>query len=227
MKQHLFLLLVFPFFLSCHDAENKKNVRAAAGIYYEYQIWAEEGREDVTVRLQFKTGGEEGEAFTPEESVVLLDGKPVKSDSSRFNGPYYELVVPLTTFGGRHTIVFIDKDKKENKNEFRFTPFSLTDELPETIKRGPFSIQLKDLPSPATIRLVMADTSLRSRGVNEKLMVSNGVVNVTEEQLTNLANGPVTLEIYKEDEKPLTNGSEGRGKISITYAIRRQFELIN
>jgi hypothetical protein len=71
----------------------------------------------------------------------------------------------------------------------------------------------------------MADTSLRSEGVNEEMRIENGILTITEEAFSRLTNGPVILEIYREEERPLRGNPKTDGKLSMTYGIKREFEL--
>lgn len=197
-------------------------------IYKDFRVWAEEGREEVTVRLQFRAGGMDGEAVLMDNpGTVLLDNLPVAADSTRFTGVYYETFQPLREFEGKHTIAFVDKAKKQQTAEFHFLPFSLAKEIPNKVRKAPFEIQLKNFPDePASIRLVMVDTSLFSADVNEEIMVENGKIAITAEYLDNLTKGPVLLEIHREDEQPLQGESRSSGKLIITYRLKREFTLV-
>lgn len=224
-----FLLLLF-FALSCADEVPSDRIRRApsGGVFADYQVWAEEGTDDVTIRLQYRRGDEEGEAFAVQgPGKVLLDGEELTADSTRFMGAFYEVLKPVESFRGEHTVVYIDKNGKEHRETFMFKPFTLADELPETIKKRPFRIQLKGFLQEATpVRLVMVDTSLHSSGVNEELLVEGGMLEITEEYLSNLTKGPVTLEIYREEERPVKESESHYGKFIMNYGLRRQFNLV-
>jgi hypothetical protein len=141
-------------------------------------------------------------------------------------GVYYETSKPVETFTGEHIVSYIDKSGKEHRDTFTFEPFTLAQEIPETIRK-PFQIQLQNFPEGvAPIRLVMVDTSLRSDGVNEKLMIEGGILEITEGYLANLTKGPVTLEIYQEEERPVKGRLGSFGKFTMTYGLRRQFNLV-
>jgi hypothetical protein len=222
------LFLVFGFAACAGDAEPVARLDKTSGeTYLDYQIWGEEGREDVTIRLQYRRGDEEGDAFEVEApGQVLLDGQPLPADSTRFAGTFYELTIPTVDFTGQHTITFVDEHKKEHREEFSFAPFSLADELPENIRMKPFQIRLKNFPETATlIRMVITDTAMETADVNEELMVENGLIEVTSELLANLTAGPATLEIFQEEEKPVSGGAKKRGKLMLTYGLRREINL--
>jgi hypothetical protein len=42
-----------------------------------------------------------------------------------------------------------------------------------------------------------------------------------------LKNGPINLQFYKELEKQVKNGTREGGKLSITYGLKREFELMD
>lgn len=231
MKPVFSVLLFCIVCFSCTDEDNTGRIRRAPadGVYTDYQVWAEEGTDDVTVRLQFRRGHEEGEAFAVENpGKVLLDKEVLIPDSTRFMGVYYETLIPVDDFKGEHNIVYLDKSGKEHQEEFTFEPFSLVKELPANISKKPFSIQLQDFPVPATpIRLVMVDTSLHSAGVNEEVVIEDGRIQITEEHLRHLTKGPVTLEIYREEERPVKSNKTAYGKFTMSYGLRRYFNLVD
>lgn len=198
-------------------------------IFYDYQVWAEEGRKEVTVKLQFRQGGEEGEPIALEEpSKVLLDETVLSADSTKFMGAYYEVIMHAEEFEGKHTIVYVDKEKEKHREEFAYRPFTLAKELPERIRKKPFKIQLKNFPvEPTMVRLVMTDTSHFTDDVNDELTIQHGLIQITKEQLANLSEGPVTLEIFREEEKPIGGSKKDGGKFGLTYGLRRQFDLGN
>lgn len=197
-------------------------------LFFDYQVSAEEGQEDATLRLQYKLGDENGEALALEKPAkVLLDGEEIAADSSRMSGTYYELIRPLESLKGRHTIVFVDKEGKKYRQDFSFEPFTLAEELPEKIQKRPFTIRLQNFPPSAeTVRLVLTDTSLYSAGVNEDLQVKSGEIRIDDAMLGNLTAGPISLEISYEKEEPIRHSANAGGRLLLTYSLRRQFELV-
>ena len=230
MRVFLFFFFLLFLFTSCGnkaDIGKVTDVKPEA-IYYDYKIWGEEGKDDVTVMLQFRFGSKDGPALILDEpSKVTLDGVKLQGDSVSITGAFYELVKPLNEFRGEHTIIFTDSRKGEHKEEFNFLPFSLITELPEEIENRPFTIQLKDFPQqPTGIRLVMIDTSYQTMDVNEEIVIKEGQIPITANHLSALSAGPVTLEIYREEETPLKNASKKGGRLLMTYGLRRQFTLM-
>lgn len=228
--------LLFPFFclfcvlIACSDERvdiTEEETARPGSIYQNFQVWGEEGREDVTVRLQFHEGGRNGNAVLPDNTgTVYLDDVPLAADSTKFNGVFYEISVPVEDFTGHHTIRFTGVDGNEYREEFSFSPFSLVNDIPDEIKRKPFDLQLRNFGKESEfVRLVMVDTAMQSADVNEEVLVQEGKLSITEEHFANLTEGPVYLEIYREQEQLVRNEARGGGKLLITYALKRQFNL--
>ena len=98
--------------------------------------------------------------------------------------------------------------------------------VPEKIKKESFAIQLDGIGEASEfIRLVMVDTSMQSADVNEDVLMEEGRIAITEDHLANLTEGPVYLELYREQEQLVRNRAKGGGKLVITYALKRQFTL--
>src|SRR4030095_14281414 len=117
---------LISIFSSCTSNEigNSKDVNPDA-VFFDYEVWAEEGK-DVTVNLQYRMGGKNGTTLVLDEpSKVLFDGEQLKVDSAKGIGAYYEIQRPFSSFAGKHSITFTDLNKKEYKEEFEFTPFTL------------------------------------------------------------------------------------------------------
>lgn len=217
-------LLIIPLFYSCSNADVGEKKSGAETLYCDYQIWVEEDRDEATLRLQYKETDEGPGLLVQPPGRVLLDTIPLPADSSKFTGTYYELTVPVAALSGKHTIVFIDPTGKIHRDDFRFEPLSLAKELPETLQKKPFSIRLNGVSSgAASVRLVMTDTSMQSPDVNEEFLLNAGKITVDSTLLQNLTKGPVTLEIYREEEQPVSRG--GGGKLSITSVLRREIEF--
>lgn len=197
-------------------------------IYFDYTVTAEEGDENVTCVFQYKNGDAEGKAINIEPGSVELDGQQIQSDSTKLSGSFYEAQKPVDSFAGKHTVVFTNADDKKFTNEFEFTPFGIAENLPEKISRKPFIIQLKHFPASAkSIRLLMLDTAFASKGFNDLVPVQNGKINIDAPILNTIKKGPINLELYLEQEIPLKETTKAGGKISVTYGLRREFELVD
>ena len=196
-------------------------------IYFDYTVTAEEGNENVTCVFQFKNYDAEGKSIDIEPGKVELDGQELQSDSARLSGFYYEVQKPDDSFAGKHTVVFANADGKEYKNEFDFLPFSAED-LPVKIKREPFTIQLKNFPATEkSVRLLLLDTAFASSGFNDLVPVIDGKIEIDESILSTIKAGPINFELYMEQEVPLKQTTKAGGKVSITYGVRKEFDLVD
>ena len=221
-------ILLFSFlFCSCTSNEigNAKDVNPDA-VYFDYKIWADDGKEEATVNLQYRMGGPNGTTLILDKPAnVLLDDEPLKLDSSKFSGAYYELQKPLAAFAGKHAIVFTDLNNKEYKEEFEFIPFSLSPELPMVIKRGDLVFNFTGLEPVDYLHVSLTDTSFTSDDINDLDTIKNGRLVISAERLSKLSNGPINLQFYREMEKPVKNATKEGGMLTITYGLKREFEL--
>lgn len=221
------ILCIIFWMYSCTSNEigNAKDVNPDA-IYFDYKIWAEDGKEEATVNLQFRMGGPNGTTLIlGEPANVLLDGEPLKLDSSKFSGAYYELQKPLVAFAGKHAIVFTDLNNIEYREEFEFVPFSLSPEPSKTIKRGELVFNFTGLEPLDYIRVSLTDTSFTSDDINDIDTIKNGRLVISAERLAKLTNGPINLQFYKEMEIPVKKATREGGMLTITYGLKREFEL--
>jgi hypothetical protein len=128
--RYFFSITLLLTILSCQNKGPGQKDAPAETIFFDYRIWGEEGREEATLRLQYRWG-EEGDAFAwRPPAKVLFDGGELKADSTRFTGPYYEVIKPVEELSGDHYISFVDSSGKERRDSFRFEPFSLATEMP-------------------------------------------------------------------------------------------------
>jgi len=212
--------------VGCSNQEKTHNEIDYNQLYFDYSITGEENNDNVTCVFQYKYGGEEGKAVNIEPAEMVLDADRIKTDSAKLTGFFYEIQKPVDSFQGKHTIVF-KTPGKEYRNEFEFFPFT-SEELPKKVHRKAFSIQLKDFPSrEKSVRLLLLDTAFESSGFNDLVAVINGKVTIDTDILQSVKNGPIILEMYIEQEIPLRQRTLAGGKISITYGLKKEFELVN
>lgn len=223
----LSVLLLILAIASCTSNEigKSKDVNPES-IYFDYKVTGEEGKADATLMMQYRFGGPNGTTLVLDEPAsVEFDGTIVPVDSSRFGGAYYEVVMPLQKFSGNHSIVFTDLDLKKYSEEFSFQPFRLKTTLPETMNRKDLSFELEGLNPTDYIRIVMTDTSFASKDINRVDTVKNGRLTISKEDLNKLVNGPIYLEFYKEESRPLSSTTREGGNISKSYFLKRDFIL--
>jgi hypothetical protein len=231
MKFLLIIISLLVIFCSCTNSKKNETEKEfdSGAIFYNYKVWGEEGSDSVTILLQYRGGNDESSAmFLDSGSKVTLDGKEIEADSARLTGVYYEAVLPAGEFRGQHTIVFTDRVGKEHRQEFSFFPFSLAADLPERIKKEPFTIRLKGLDKgPVRVQFVMIDTAFNTPDVNEDVVIKNGELAITAKMLRALKAGPVTLEIYLEEETVFEKSLKEDGKLLMTYKLKREFEAVD
>jgi hypothetical protein len=226
MVKYLFAFFVLSsplLLISCTSNETSNDPKA---IYFDYKIWGDEDAGYMTVRLQYRFAGRNGTTLLLEKPAKAeLDSIEIKADSSKMNGAYYEISQPTGEFAGKHTIVFTDINKKQYREEFTFHPISLRTPIPAMVNRGDLVFDLDGLEPLDFVRVLLNDTAAFSEGIDYIDTVKNGHITITQAQLRRLENGPVHLEFSKEDEKRIKNGTPGGGRLSISYGLRRDFEL--
>jgi hypothetical protein len=225
------VVLIFGFaaiLAGCTNRDKVNNIISYDDLYFDYNITAEENGGNVTCVFQYKNGDAEGKALNIEPSKVELDAQELKWDSARLSGFFYEVQKPIDSFAGKHTVVFTRPDDKQYKNEFEFSPFTLEKKLPGKIHREPFEIELKNFPvTEKKLRLLLLDTAFESTGFNDLVPVIDGKINIDSFILSTVRNGPINFELYMEQEIPLRQATKAGGRISITYGLKREFELVN
>ena len=233
MKPFLARLLLFwatAHAAACnHPDQVAGRSKAGGGVYADYRVWSEEGKEDATCLLQFRSGGPNGPAFALEAPLKIeLDGEVVPPDSARLSGVFYEITKPVYEFTGKHSLVFTDAQGKQHREEFEFIPFSLEAGFPQKVKRKPFTIRLGNFPKARTpVHLMLVDTAFETNDINEITVVSNGKLTISEPMLRQLKTGPIFFELVKEEERSLKKGPGGGGRIVVSYGVKREFELVN
>ena len=102
---------------------------------------------------------------------------------------------------------------------------SLVTELPDTISRGDLNFELQGLEKEDYVRVLLTDTSFTSAGINRLDSAQDGVVSISKSDLDKLVNGPIHLELIKENEQRVQSSTREGGKMSIFYGLRRSFIL--
>lgn len=221
------LLLVMLLLVSCKSKEtgNSDDVNPEA-VYFDYQVWGSEEDSVVTVRLQYRIGGEEGATILLQHPAgVTLDGKTIPADSSAFLGAYYEVIKRADEFGGRHRIVFTDLNEKQYAEEFDYPVFYLKNEFPTAIGRKDLKIELNGLRAGDKVKIILSDTSFFSHGIEKVDSVTDGMILISKEELIDLLNGPINMEIIRDEDRYLSEAPPEGGRLSISYGLKREFML--
>lgn len=214
---------------ACNNAEmgNSVDVNQSA-IYFDYNLTGYEDMEEVTLRLQYRFAGPNGTTLLLNEpSQVTLDGVVLKADSSKMSGVYYEVIKPKGAFTGQHTIVFTDHNKKNYTEKFSFAPFAVKYNLPDTIKRENLVIHLEGVKALDYVSVLFTDTVFTNSGLNRVDTVKNGELVIKKADLDKLASGPVYLDLFKEEDAPIEDGTAEGGKFSKVFSARKAFLLVD
>jgi len=215
------------FLTGCTSNEVKTMERSDPdAIYFDYNIWGDEESGMVTVKLQFRDGGPGGTAVVLDEPArVEFDGEALRVDSSKMNGAWYEIHQSIKDFNKRHRLVYTDINDQRYQEEFNFNVFYLSTALPKQVKRGDIALEFEGLEPEDYLKVLLTDTSFYGRGIDRLDTVRNGRIVVTRDDLENLKNGPVSMEFYREEEKALLQTTRQGGRLSISYGLKRVFEL--
>lgn len=221
-----FLLLLSVFSLSsCTDEDGPPEEAPREGeIFFDFRVTGDEGRDDVTCLMRFHEGSLKEEALTLPSGPVEFDGQPVSPDSARITGAYYEVRRPLADFAGVHRVGFTDLNGNKVEQEFTFRPFTLKTDLPARVSRRRFVLDLDGVEAGTRLRLVLTDTSFESPDINTTIRFS-GPFSLDSLLQDKVVNGPIILVINSEEESRVTG--KARGRISITYGLQREFELVD
>lgn len=210
---------------ACNNEDKTRPGNTQNKLFCDYKIIGEEGHELVNCLFLFKQGGSEGRpVLLKDPAKITLDGEMIYPDSAGLSGVIYDMTKSLSEFSGKHNIVFTDIEGKAHAESFGFVPFSLAEEIPAKVKKTSFSIKLNNLEkTKGSMRLVLADTAFATNDINEIVDVDNGNLLITDSMLQRLKAGPVFFEIVKEEERRLQNI---RGRITTSYGLKREFELV-
>jgi hypothetical protein len=156
---------------------------------------------------------------------VELDGELASRDSAKLTGTFYEIRKSANGFTGKHTILFTDIDDREYHEEFVYIPFKLKTKIPATIKRGELAFDFEGVEDKDYLRVSLTDTAFMSKDINEIDTLKDGRLIIPSGKLRNLVDGPITLQLYKEIERTVENGTKAGGRIVVSYGMRRLFEL--
>jgi hypothetical protein len=85
-------------------------------------------------------------------------------------------------------------------------------------------LHFEGLKDKDQLRIVMNDTTFEDEGINTLDTVYNNRLDLRK-YLPSLSNGPVTLHLFKEEDRFLQKNASTKGEISITYSLKREFDL--
>ncbi len=218
-----FFIILFLSFWGCINKKDKQYGMNPDELWFDYQVTGKEGNDNLTVMLQYKYGGEDGTAIAA--GKVVLDGEIFPADSAAMTGIFYELNKPIASFSGNHTILFTGMDNKQYKDSFNFQPLLLLKPVADTLQRSELVFNLVGLDKEDYVRVLLTDTSFINNGINRMDKPINGKLFISKTDLESLSNGPVQLELVREQERMLKKGTEEIGRLLITYSLKRELFL--
>ncbi len=227
------MLKYFPCFLllilfACNNNKKPSEAGDVEALFADYKISGEEGYNQLTVLARFYPGDNSDESVLLNPPAKLeLDGELFPVDSATMTGAFYELNKPVTGFSGKHTITYTGVNSRPYQEEFNFEPLILRTEIPAVMRRGDIYFDLSGVEPGDRVRILMTDTSFVNEGISRLDTVNNGRLKISAEALKNLANGPIQLELVKEIDRPVKNGTIKGGRLRILYRLRRSFTLEN
>lgn len=224
----LLFIIIFLLLVSCtnNDASRNNKKPDPDNIYFHYRIWGDEESGIVTMKLQYHNGGPNGNTVLLEEPAkVELDGNEIEASDAKFNGVYYEAIMPVNEFAGNHVIVFTAPDKKKYEAEFDYPVIALLNELPAVVKRDSIVLKLSGTKPGDKIIVLLNDTSFYGGGIEKADTLEDSRIVITKKELGVLKNGPVYLELFREEEKKFDEATSAGGIFLISYGIKREFML--
>jgi hypothetical protein len=225
MRRSVLALFTVSIFLlySCHQGNGSEQ---RGPLFFDYMIWGDEETATITAKLQFRIRGEFGDAVQLQDPAKIeFDGVVLKPDSAKLNGFFYEIAWPSADFTGRHTIIFTDYQGKKYTTAFEFALITLKTAVSPLVARDTLLLNLDGEQEADRLRVVVTDTSFYGKGLEKIDTSRDGQVLITPNEWRNLKSGPVTLEIFREDEKMLAETTQAGGRFWLFYALKRHFIL--
>jgi hypothetical protein len=226
LKAAAAMALLLLIFLGCTNIDVRQQKLDPNDIYFDYIAWGDEETGNITIKLQYRAGGPNQRAMLLQmPSSVMLDNQVLKPDSTKFTGPYYEFIIPASEFAGQHNIVFTDNKNRQYRTQFEFPVVKFKSEPDSFIARRDIVLELEGLKPEGHIRVLMTDTSFYGRGIEKIDSFDNKPLVITREDLRELKNGPVYLELFREEDKDLPETMNAGGRFYLSYSLNRSFIL--
>lgn len=223
-KALIFILTILVGLAACTGDDKKFEPIGSDFIYSDYQIRAQENREAVTIRIQFRRGKNGSTLALKPPAKVELDGEALQPDSIGKIGFFYEVQKRLDEFTGSHTITFWSEKEEQQQQVFNFTPFTIT-ALPSELKREDIILEINNLQDETPVHIILTDTSFNSNDINQIDTVRKGQIVLPKEKLNALKNGPVHLQLIHNNEQYVKDGARRTGQLTLSYSLQREFYL--
>lgn len=221
--QSLSAVILISIISSCASSEigDIKDVNPET-VYTNYEVFFEEGNDSVYVQAQFRFAGNKGTTLVlSNPSAILLDGEQMQLDSSAAMGAYYKLNKAVANFGGVHQFAFIGFNKKQYRNSFAFEPFNWGSNADFISKKGA-SLLIDGIKDGTVLDVEISDTSDATSDIDKKIMITEGKLVIPAADLQTLRNGPVSVNIYRNEVKKLSQSTPEGGTIQVSYALKKR-----
>jgi hypothetical protein len=221
--------LVVICFYSCKEKEQEvvQNNLPLSSIYLDYQVWGEEGKEYITVLIRlFENSNFKRPVALPAPGFVELDGQVLTPDSSEIGGYFYEIQFHVDDFDGMHNITIADARGDKASEEFEFSTFSLLEEPGLIRKREDLRLPIQGLREGEFVRVIMIDTVFSTTDINRLDTLRNNEILIERQALRDVASGPVSLLLFKEEEEQVYASELYGGKKMVTFGLKRELELV-
>lgn len=211
---------------SSNEIANSKDVNPET-VYMEYAVSYSAALDSVSCRAQYRFGGINGTTMVLNPpSKVALDGRVLTVDSTEFTGAFYGRNVTASQFAGEHKWTFTGIDGKVYTTGFSFGPVVCKTELPAVISKNDISFDIQGASLRDSITIEISDTASATPNIRRTELIAGNKLVVAAAALKQLANGPLNISIYRNEDRPLTNSTREGGHISFNYEIRQyQVEL--
>lgn len=209
-------------FMSCASSEigESKDV-AQDKIYQQFNISYTQENANAEVFSQFRFAGDKGTTLVlTSPSKLELDGKPIKVDSSAYGGAFYKTGQPISSFYGKHQLVFTDVNNKKYVNDFSFDQFKLVNVPVNANKNQPLIIHYETAPLSGDdyIKISTSNTD-SSFSITHNATDASGNIEIPAKELLRQKVKNLSLSATLYRKRPLQQNTAEGGILTITYAL--------
>jgi hypothetical protein len=221
--QQTIAILFVAIMSSCASSEigDIKDVNPET-VYSQYELYYEEGYDSVSIQAQFRFGGNKGTTLVlTNQSSVTLDAEQLPVDSAENLGAYYRVNKAANGFAGNHDLVFTGFNGKKYRNSFAFEPFAWGANTETMSKKGAM-ILLDGLKNGTEVAVEISDTAAATNDLDKKYSIAYGKISLPSADLATLANGPISVSVYRTVTKKLAQTTAEGGVLEINYALKKR-----
>lgn len=190
----------------------------------ECLVTGSEGSDSVTVLIQHD-GVSGQQAALLELDSVLVDGQPLRVDSTELGGVYYEGRFPKDDFTGKHTIRLRSIDGASVTDTFSFREFA-TPAGPMGFNKGDsFIIRTTGTRPMERVLVVLADTAFATDDLVAVDTLRNGKLVLAPEKMYDLQPGPLTLQLTTQYRGRQHRLGRTAFAVRVEYSLFRELPL--